>query len=97
MILLYLLMYTVLGFFLFFITACYILIFCIFLKRQTVQLIVTIHSALITVPTPVPASAGPLTAQIFAWKAVSVTKAGSQMEMRVCLWETADVSIMANT
>ncbi len=60
MILLYLLMYTVLGFFLFFITACYILIFCIFLKRQTVQLIVTIHSALITVPTPVPASAGPV-------------------------------------
>ncbi len=84
-------MYNVLGFF-FLITAC-----CIFLKRRTVQLIVTLHSALITVPTPVPASAGPLTAQIFAWKAVSVTKAGSQMVMRVCLWETADVSIMANT
>ncbi len=56
------------------------------------------HSALMTVPTPVPALVAPLTtAQIFAWKAVSVTKAGSQMVTRVCLWETVDVSIMANT
>ncbi len=73
-------------------------IFFSFFKRRTVQLTVTMHSALMTVPTPVPALVAPLTtAQIFAWKAVSVTKAGSQMEMRVCLWETVDVSIMANT
>ncbi len=73
-------------------------LYFIFFKRRTVQPIVTIHSALITVPTPVPALVAPLTtAQIFAWKDVSVMKVGSQMVMRVCLWETVDVSIMANT
>lgn len=56
------------------------------------------YSVLITVPTPVPALVGPLTtAQIFAWKAVSVMKVCSQMVISVCLWETADVFIMANT
>lgn len=55
------------------------------------------YSALITVPTPVPALVGPLTtAHIFARKAVSVMKVCSQMVISVCLWETADVSIMAN-
>lgn len=55
------------------------------------------YSALITVPTPVPVLVGPTTAQISAWKAVSAMKVCFQMVISVCLWETVDVSIRANT